>query len=267
MRLRARKHTNQARPFDWPEIKNAELTLELSRRGRYDIPDDLAAERILVALHEAAHFIVAAEYDIGVHKVEILGTGGQRCAQGSTGAVHIGHIDSVLSEARFYLAGVAHDLAMFAKQPSFGVAGDLLDSYAPFLRHCADTRVLAADVHALHQAEIFSVGDFLEARWDLIKSIACAFVVCSTASGEFDCWKTSALYQIVKRELSAPKRNSDYGDILDPEIIQRLQVAPEEKLNKYIIKCINRVNDSMREHRVEEFFSQVVATAQAQQRG
>lgn len=46
--------------IDWPQMKRSHLTLGLSRRDLVAMPDDIAERRILIALNEAAHFLITA---------------------------------------------------------------------------------------------------------------------------------------------------------------------------------------------------------------
>lgn len=93
--------------IDWPLMQRTELTLSLSRRGLTAMPADLAARRILAALHEAAHLIAAVQYAVPVYRVFILGTRGQRTVAGVNGGVVYAAHDDIQAVTRFSCRGCA----------------------------------------------------------------------------------------------------------------------------------------------------------------
>ena len=258
------KQTTRApKVIDWALMKKTELTLELSRRGMVDMHEDLAASRVLVALHEAAHFITAVEFGLPFYKVAIRGTRGQRPAPGVSGCVFFCLSDKPLSEARFFLAGAAHDHLML-NTATFAVIGDSVDAYPALAKHCLEQNIPPEQLSAVQSDEYVLILRFLQDHWATIRTLACAFLTYSSPDGEIDGMKTQTLHSHVRRDLHEAECGAAYGEVLDRETIVRLLTAPAKKLETFLAKETTRLSDTLKEYGVATFFEQAVRSGVTQ---
>ena len=257
------KHTKRAPEIiDWNEMKYTELNLTLSRRGLADMPEALAVQRVLTALHEAAHFVVAVKFGLTTYKVAIRGTRGQRPFWGVNGCVEFFPSDNPLFEARFYLAGAAHNQLMAREVFSFAEVGDTFDALPPLAKHCADENYPPEHFRKLRSDEHHLVLMFLRDRWSTIRTLACAFLTYSAPGGEIDVGKTYALYKIIQAELDVTDSPNAYGNVLDRKTTLRLLAAPAEKLEAYMLKKSERIRNMLREYRVCDYFDRAIQACQ-----
>ena len=257
------KHTKRAPEIiDWTEMKYTELDLTLSRRGLADMPEALAAQRILIALHEAAHFIVAVQFGLSTYKVAIRGTHGQRPFSGVNGCVEFFPSDNPLFEARFHIAGAAHDQLMAREVFSFSEVGDTFDALPPLARYCADENHPPEHFRKLRSDEHHFVLMFLRDRWSTIRTLACAFLAYSAPDGKIDVSKTHALYKIIQVELDVMDSPNAYGKVLDRKTTSQLLAAPAEKLEAYMLKKSARISNMLREYRVCDYFEKAMQACQ-----
>lgn len=159
----------------------AEIELErLAQRGDPNMPDDLVWRRVAAALHEAAHFIVAVREGIEVYAVEIVSAKGRGPDSGISGCVKIAQ-NTPLAEARFQLAGAAHEALM----GRFGIthANDGLCAFREFVEHARSEGLTRQQWDELAPATLQEVTDFLCARWPLIVDVAAGFLAAQGARG------------------------------------------------------------------------------------
>lgn len=220
--------------IDWPLMQRTELTLSLSRRGLTAMPADLAARRILAALHEAAHLIAAVQYAVPVYRVFILGTRGQRTVAGVNGGVVYAAHDDIQAVTRFFLAGAAHDGLMLPEGVTFAFVGDGLDAMEILLAHYLRNGGIPPDANDKDADEFRAVKSFLSQHWATVRTLSCAFLAYSDSKGNIGAGTTQTLCRHVKRDLLI-NREADgrYGDVLDRGTINRLEEAPVAKLEKY----------------------------------
>lgn len=153
----------------------------LARRGSQTMTGEILYRRIGVALHEAAHFLVAVREGADVFSVDVLSTAGRGPESGVSGRVRIWQAKTQLAEARFYLAGVAHDALL----TRCGVAriGDALFAARELVGHTVREGLTRQQWVALAPAVLAEVTDFLSARWPLIVDIAAGFLTAQGARG------------------------------------------------------------------------------------
>jgi hypothetical protein len=219
--------------IDWQLMQRTELDLTLSRRGLPCMPADLAARRILAALHEAAHLIGAVQYGVPVHRAFILGTRGQRTVSGAYGGVSIYDTEDTRKMAHFYYAGAAHDALMLPKGETFAFVNDGLCGSEMLIHYY---RSIGTPIEKAPPGcdEFVSVINFLSQHWPAVRTLACAFLTYSDSKGDIDAGTTQTLCRHLKRDLLI-NRDDDgcYGDVLDRRTINRLEDVPVEKLEKY----------------------------------
>lgn len=245
--------TRAPKSIDWSASQTADLTLSLSRRGVADMAGDLAAQRIFVALHEAAHVIAGIEYGLALYKVAILGTRGKKPGRGINGCVYFDLSDRPISEARFHLAGAAHEYLMAGGDQTFAYVADTVGAFPALARHCVDARLPPEALGPLYHAEFERVMSFLSGRWGTVRTLACALLSNSSADGVIDANRTYVLCEHVRRELLKRGESTPYGNVLDHAAIERLLVVPADKLSRSMPSEINHMESTCKEFNVLEF--------------
>lgn len=229
--------------INWPALKHTQLTLELSSRGLTNMTDDLAAERILVALHEAAHFLIAVHDGLELHDVRILGVRGTSLTAWGTGGVRFNLHSNQLLPVRFHYAGTIHDWLMTG-QDTFASINDWLDGLEYLVGHCNEHQIDPDESLAISREEAQAVQGILSENWNLVRTLACALLVHSDASGHVDCNQTATLYKHAKNELLQPT-GGQYGDVLDRETITRLGTNPPLDVERFSLKRQTRTRQQL----------------------
>lgn len=173
----------------------------LAQRGDTNMPEDILAQRIGTALHEAAHFLVAAREGVEVHDIAVASVKGRGPTTGVLGWVRLWPARTNLIEARCFLAGTAHEVLL----QRWGVthSNDALGAARWFVEHiCREglTRQQWDDIPPkVLQEEI----DFLRARWPLIVDIAAGFLAAQKGRGSGIPGKAGArLYAMAQARMS-----------------------------------------------------------------
>lgn len=225
--------------IDWWSLKyQTQPTLELSRRGVSSMNDEIAAKRILVALHEAAHFVVAAHDGLEVHTVEILGVNAKSTAR-MRGDVYYRMANTYLPIVRFHYAGALHEILMTG-EITCSCVNDHLDAVGPLIRHCKEHGISVDGSHELTNQQYLEVGKILRRNWRLIRTLACAFLMHSDSKGYVDPGKTLTLYRHAQLELMQTNGGGCYeniiDDVLSEEEISRLGTQPENSVAAFQAK-------------------------------
>ncbi len=238
--------------IDWWLLKyHTPLTLGLSRRGVSAMPDDIAGKRILVALHEAAHFVVAVHDNLEVHTVEILGVNGKSKTAGMCGNVSYRMPNTHLPVVRFHYAGAFHDILMTG-EITYSCVNDHIDAVEPLIRHCKEYGISVDGSHELTNQQYREVGKILRGNWRLIRTLACAFLMHSDSNGYVDPGKTLTLYQYAQFELRQADCGGCYSniidDVLDDETIARLAVQSDSQVAAFQAKrmALEMLNPELR---------------------
>ena len=243
--------TNVPSNLDYPALKRANL-LELSRRGNRDMPADIAAKRVLVALHEAAHFIVAMRNGVPLYNAGILSTRGRRPAVGCTGFVSVSAAEDRMNEARFHAAGAVHNTLMEASlsitvHNTQSFWGDWLSFYPHFISACVASGDEPESLTALLLRQEAEIERQLTESWHVTRSVAAVLLMYSTASGEFDVFKTRQLLPQVKTWLGIDDAPGTYGDVgIDAGTYKRVMFADEAVLGQYKARKLQAMEDEIR---------------------
>lgn len=232
------KHATRApKAVDWSSLRSSRLTLDLSRRGLEDMTDDLAATRIYVALHEAAHFFVAVHDEVNVWDLQILGVRGKPALPGVNGRVRFDNPKNELLTHRFLIAGTLHEFLLL-NEVTLPSVGDWFASLEPLVDYCMANDYSTDEFRELNHQACREVRQILRCNYELIYKLACAFITYSDANGHIDWDKSATLYKHARREINrSDEEVCDYGVALRFHRDKRhLCIAPKDKVDNVIAK-------------------------------
>jgi hypothetical protein len=236
-----KRATKAPKDVDWRTLKDrTPLTLELSRRGLTTMTDDLAAKRIYVALHEAAHFLIHAHDGLELWDVTILGVRGKSTEAGCDGSLMGANHNNQLLPLRAHYAGTIHEQLITGQDTCAGTH-DWADALEYLVNHCTQHGISPDDSLVLAGDHARAVKDILTSNWNLVRVIAGAFIVHSDAAGRIHPGKALTLYRYVQQELRLGDSGGIYGDcVLDRNAIPKRYMSPATVVAKLQQEWIER---------------------------
>lgn len=217
-----------AKHIDWHATAGQRVTRELAMRGVSEMPIDVITGRVIGALHEAAHFVVAVRNKVSVFNVAILGLNGRfryiGPASGDCWGECRTYYDDELPYAHVALAGAAFQSLLFGQgskdTPAFIDFFEALRVLA-FMAISSGSTEGVGPVHAEAWCIHGELRAFLVQNWHLVERVAVALLMYSNATGTLNREKTAELYSAVRRTVlpSEIRHPSDTFAALDEEII------------------------------------------------
>lgn len=233
--------------YNWPEITNTDLSLELARIKAPNISDSNAANQVATALHEAIHLIYAVGFGIYVNFVAVstrkkgsIFWKGQR-SQGFTLAYDYNEGKPAIYST---CAAAIFELELNDKNSNELVQAELEIAYnaAKYLRwqcpyeHEATEFILENVLNNLTGHEFNSESGPLGRFWWLIRAVAIAILVSRTSAKGIVSYKnTSAICSYVRKYCKPDESGSGLGDY-SPMLIRNASMNKDIKWLKNLHK-------------------------------
>ena len=212
----AKKH------IDWGQIASTPLTRELASHRDPQMPITLASKRIYYALHEAAHLLTAARYNVPVHTVTLIDHRGQFAYLNEPGPC-AGSVRTFYTadtpNAAVAFAGCEYESIYCKTDTNIAAVEDLTAGLqtlceatrSPFggVLYGAEEGALQPEARRIRQ----EVRSLLIEKWALIDACATAFLLFTNTKGELDGRKTGELIAHIRADGRLPmacrSRNPD----------------------------------------------------------